>query len=69
MEDGATALQQLFGLNSHLLGCDDNAEVLLVNPVCQKLPAGQALAMFSMLKTSYLSLPIVFPKVSGNANV
>lgn len=45
---------------------------VLVNPVCQKLPAvhtGQARALFSMLKTSYLSLPIVFPKVSGNANV
>lgn len=48
-----------------------SAEVL-VNPVCQNLPAvhtGQARALFSMLKTSYLSLPIVFPKVSGNANV
>lgn len=45
-----------------------SAEVL-VNPVRPKLPAGQAIALFSMLKTSYLSLPLVFPKVSGNANV
>lgn len=48
-----------------------SAEVL-VNPVCQKLPAehtGQAIALLAMLKTSYLSLPIVFPKVFGNANV
>lgn len=45
-----------------------SAEVL-VNHVCQKLPAvhtRQGIALFSMLKTSYLSLPVAFSKVSAN---
>lgn len=50
MNDGTTVLPKLFGLNSHPLGCDESAEVLVLPAV----HTGQGIALFSMLKTSLL---------------
>lgn len=66
MNDGTTVLPKLFGLNSHSLGCDESAEVL-VNQCVSRTACSTHRTRYSTVFNA--ENQFAFCKASANANV